>query len=1640
MQFKMRIGRQISFLFLVLSAGTTAWGQLFPVTANMQLNSPSTTYLTEMTALGSDQLSVDLFFNDFRESFYDVRLRLSIEGNGISLVTSPNFVPPPLRIFPGANGLTGSDLADYLNPNNMLINGMAPATLQAGGSGLPEGIYTFCVQVFDYRRPEVALSINSCAPKLLRKNYPPNLVFPACGSTLTATGQIQDILFQWQSNTDLSIQTIYELSIVEVPPGMNPDDAMNGTGTKILDAEPVLGTSFPYGPDQLPLEVGKRYAYRIRATDAFGATTFENMGLSPTCNFYYGVDANGTVPLVSPVFDELVSVTQQLTFRWDRPANAPTDQQVYYKLKAVRLLDGQDPEIALQYNPIWYEVTTPVLPGGSAEVLPLTMYPLPAEEQYAWEVKAYSENNGVEQEVAISERRPFQSAPAVERFKAGNPDANLITVLSLSKNEDLATGQKRISGVGRMQIRENGEEVELHFTDVVVGPYQDFWQLEQGVITEPLNNFLVRLDNSGNPAGDPENLDNYGRADFAATHVVVEKDDLKLRGRVKWRLPHAVAGGMPVLQSVDTALLYNRYQLINSQIAVEGKSFDLLDPYGFQLTYEASAAGSGTQFAVYQNILTLTLDGGMTTPAKVKNTGGERIAYHFQAVDNPYYFTASNVESDDDIKIGNGVAIQVNPRVMTFDLSEEQSPGWMTEVAWKGLYCDDFVLRVPSNFDESGQIVTSGEIQLAYLQTEELESICTIDPTGLALNVFHDWEGAGPEVIANTFKSNINSFLLEIEKNQFVDSTSYLAGFLGLPFFSPYDYFEWRADISGTGFQPMYLEEGLAGANYTMNEDDYLRSVNVTINQAAFVNGNHIRMAIDFEYPAIAVALADIPDFCMWGDGRVGFNTPGSPHFLANQVNGYMPGNETFEYTVDKIWAISDSYTGLYGFVVGGATYMGETLAGPSKETRMNIGSTRMVGEANTGTETGGNAVEDPINFLGADLPLGASFVNNDVMGFQAKLQAGPTISFNATLFYQPDDPTWGDVNYSLLKAQFGIPVLMPTTYEFLLQFISGRQKPEVGAAFSYWFLEFGLGSIEQTDQDAVLRLRQDVLGDLRNYKNNLDHTRTSISDAVDYASLKMTSLSNSLQSTLEALTATDPDAEPKRFLYLRNKAQQLNSRIKLQYDVMVYRANDMYYGVADSRNRSNAIDNGTRDRSNAIDRSGEYSVRLKIEVEKAKLKAREYSAALKQKTTAVKSSIYDGASAFTLKVNSACNLLAAHGRSASSWAGAKVKVGAEYAKTKFKASGGDDVDSPFKIKVKANLNAGKAAAARLAKALSDLPTGIPMGSLLLVGVQGRLYHHMSHDVTAGVIKGVEAGATTASEGTSDPSAYERMTVAEYPETTAFSYRPDANTAFGVMLMGNIETLELPDPGRTFRGYGAFEMAFTNGGDFQSLGLEVEGGFMNLEVPVIINRAMARGYLNIGWHRPERKFRAQGYFKTETNALCGVGNFDFTLTNTSTLFRLASPQRKTFLLPGCLGFYGPGYVDFNAIKGGSATLELGVGLGFQATYRQKIELVVATVTAYASLGLELGLSGKVQIRPEVEVERFGAWMDAWAMVGVYVDWPWPVPNQDIGIGATLSGNVDIYPGSPWRAAGTLKGKIIVVGLDFNFSLKFDENI
>ena len=137
-----------------------------------------------------------------------------------------------------------------------------------------------------------------------------------------------------------SIQVRYEMKLVQVPEGMNVNDAINGTSFPILDWLEINTTSFIYGPTLLPLDLNQKYAFQLRVVDVSGLTTFENDGKAPVCWFTYGYSNDGTIDLTAPAHQARVTDPARVDFAWSGPSNATNGQQLKYHIKVVKLGAG----------------------------------------------------------------------------------------------------------------------------------------------------------------------------------------------------------------------------------------------------------------------------------------------------------------------------------------------------------------------------------------------------------------------------------------------------------------------------------------------------------------------------------------------------------------------------------------------------------------------------------------------------------------------------------------------------------------------------------------------------------------------------------------------------------------------------------------------------------------------------------------------------------------------------------------------------------------------------------------------------------------------------------------------------------------------------------------------------------------------------------------------------------------------------------------------------------------------------------------------------------------------------------------------------------------------------------------------------
>jgi hypothetical protein len=261
-----------------------------PVMATVQLNPPYSLYLTDYAAPDVQRMQVHLLLKDLTATNYKCRLRLTIEGFGVTLQSKSAFYTAPILLNGGeTTTLSGPDLAPYFNPQNLLIQGLDNNTFSKNGAKLPEGIYKFSVEVLDYNRNYV-VSNASFAIVSTFLSYPPIINMPMANTKVEAQNP-QNIIFQWVPRHTASINAAfnvaYKFRIVQlIPVNRDPNDAMRTT-RPILETM-TSQTMLIYGPAEPALTPGESYAVQVQAIEAEGRDMFINDGYSEVVPFVYG--------------------------------------------------------------------------------------------------------------------------------------------------------------------------------------------------------------------------------------------------------------------------------------------------------------------------------------------------------------------------------------------------------------------------------------------------------------------------------------------------------------------------------------------------------------------------------------------------------------------------------------------------------------------------------------------------------------------------------------------------------------------------------------------------------------------------------------------------------------------------------------------------------------------------------------------------------------------------------------------------------------------------------------------------------------------------------------------------------------------------------------------------------------------------------------------------------------------------------------------------------------------------------------------------------------------------------------------------------------------------------------------------------
>ena len=175
-------GRGLLLLFLFTAFCQLATAQLYPVQANPQLVPPYSLKLSDYATTTGEKLLLNLLMTDVNEANLQVRLRMSIEGDRISL-RSTDFVQgaTPIRLIGGVpTRLSNLDLRPYFELRN--LEGISPTQYN---TPLPDGLYQFCFEVYDFVTGR-QLSQKRCMPAYLVLNDPPFLNLPQRGESRSA--------------------------------------------------------------------------------------------------------------------------------------------------------------------------------------------------------------------------------------------------------------------------------------------------------------------------------------------------------------------------------------------------------------------------------------------------------------------------------------------------------------------------------------------------------------------------------------------------------------------------------------------------------------------------------------------------------------------------------------------------------------------------------------------------------------------------------------------------------------------------------------------------------------------------------------------------------------------------------------------------------------------------------------------------------------------------------------------------------------------------------------------------------------------------------------------------------------------------------------------------------------------------------------------------------------------------------------------------------------------------------------------------------------------------------------------------------------------------------------------------------------
>ena len=246
-----------------------------------------------------------------------------------------SWAPQPLYLEGGFPlQLTNVDLAPYFQFQN--IQGINPNQY---AQALPEGIYTFSVEVYDFATGK-KLSRKTSVTTIIFQNEPPFLNLPLNNASIMQQN-IQNIVFSWTPRQINVSNVEYEFALVEIWDKYTPVQNAFAYSAPLYTTT-TRATTLQYSLSEPQLIPGRRYAWRIKAkalANAEEVGVFKNNGYSEIYSFTYEIFCT------APLAIETTGISQdQAKITWSGAIDN-YDYQVNYREKNA--------------NSEWYKLVTP---------------------------------------------------------------------------------------------------------------------------------------------------------------------------------------------------------------------------------------------------------------------------------------------------------------------------------------------------------------------------------------------------------------------------------------------------------------------------------------------------------------------------------------------------------------------------------------------------------------------------------------------------------------------------------------------------------------------------------------------------------------------------------------------------------------------------------------------------------------------------------------------------------------------------------------------------------------------------------------------------------------------------------------------------------------------------------------------------------------------------------------------------------------------------------------------------------------------------------------------------------------------------------------------------------------------------------